>query len=159
MKLITRNDLQCVRASFEMVMGVEAGEFGERLGHDGMQVIAEDQGVPAKYRSYHPQEFIDVLLDWGYSCTMIELDPCMKHGNLLINHAAFLGQDRFFRSLLKGDGVIFGRIKGSKTGHAVAWNSSESKIYDPRGYTYQWNGDQDFEPRQFFLIQKVEAHG
>jgi len=156
MNLITTNEYQCVLASFAMVMDLEMGDLGERLGHDGKQVVAEEQGVPAKYRSYHPQEIIDVLMEWGYACTMIELDPCMSHGKVLINHAAFLGHDRFFRALLNGDGVIFGQIETSKTGHAVAWNSSESTIYDPRGYSYQWNEGQDFKPRQFFLIQKVE---
>jgi hypothetical protein len=156
MNLIRTDDYNCVLASFAMAMDVPMDELREQLGHDGKQVVAGCEPVPACYRSYHPQELIDVLMRRGYACTMVELEPLMQHGVCMLNHAAFLGRDRFFQALLNGDGVIFGQIETSRTGHAVAWNSGESTIYDPRGYTYQWNEGQDFKPRQFFLIQKVE---
>ena len=160
MKLIKSDQHQCVAAAYAMVMDKTMDELFERLGHNGLERILDDDAPPppACYRSFHPQEFVDILLDDGYACTMIELDPCLRHGNQLVNHAALLGHDRFFLSLHYGSGVLFGTV-GDKTngsGHAVAWDVETKKIFDPRGYTYQWNAEQDFHPRQFFLIQKVE---
>jgi hypothetical protein len=160
MKLIKSEQHQCVAAAFAMAMDTTMDDLFEKLGHNGLeQIIDEDAPPPpACYRSFHPQEFTDILLDEGYALTMIELDPCLKHGPLLINHAALLGHDRFFLSLHYGSGVLFGTVgdKAKGTGHAVAWDVETKKIFDPRGYTYVWNKDQDFHPRQFFLIQKVE---
>lgn len=158
MKLIKTDQYQCVAAAFAMAMGTTMEDIFEKLGHNGKEQILDDIPTPACYRSFHPQEFVDLLLLDGYSLTMIELDPCLKHGDSIVSHGALLGEDRFFLSLAYGDGVIFGTV-GAGKGHAVTWNSQEQKIYDPRGYTLRWNKDQDFQPRQFFLIQKVEEHG
>lgn len=158
MKLIKNVDYQCVAASFAMVMDITIEEVFELLGHNGLDTIVNDIPEPACYRGFHPQEFVDLMLGEGYAMTMIELDPCLKHGPHVVSHGALLGTDRFYESLAFGDGVIFGTV-GEGKGHAVAWNSKELKIYDPRGYTFPWNKDQDFHPRQFFLIQKVEKHG
>lgn len=159
MKLIKSNEFQCVVASFAMAMDTTIEELIKKLGHNGLEMILDEDAPPppACYRSFHPQEFIDVLLEDNYAVTMIELDPCLKHGSILVNHGALLGQDRFFLSLLYGNGVIFGTV-GDKTdgkGHAVAWDRKTSELFDPRGYTYKWHKDQDFYPRQFFLIQKI----
>ena len=157
MKLITNNNYQCVIASFAMVMDTTIEDLETRLGHNGLDKVI-DAPEPACYRSFHPQEFVSLLLEDGYATTMIELEPHLQHGTKLLNHAVFLGRDRFFQALLRGSGVIFGVIgDGTKgTGHAVAWCSDTHTIYDPRGYTYKWNKDQDFTPRQFFLIQKIK---
>ena len=161
MKLIECKTNQCVAASFAMVMGVDMNDLLDRLGHNGLDTVVEDVSPPACYRSFHPQEFIDLLIQDGYAATMIELDPHLRHGPKTVNHAFFLGHNRFFQALLRGDGVIFGALKqadvGYQIGHAVAWDATRSLIYDPRGYTYPWTEGQDFQPRQFFLIQKVEA--
>jgi len=156
MELITTTKNQCVLASFAMVMQTTMDHLGGRLGHDGLDRVLDDTAEPHCFRSFHPQEFIDLLMKDGFAVTMVELYPCLNHGGQLVNHAEFLGEDRFFQSLLYGDGVIFGTTKSM--GHAVAWNREEARIYDPRGYKYEWNKEQDFVPRQFFLIQKVEEH-
>lgn len=155
-QLIKSDNNQCVLASFAMVMNTTMENLEKRLGHNGLERVLDEAPEPSCFRSFHPQEFIDLLLDDGYAATMIELNPCLQHGSQLVNHAAFIGQDRFFQALLRGDGVIFGRLETSKTGHAVAWDAATATIHDPRGYSYRWNKDQDFNPRQFFLIQKVE---
>lgn len=159
MNLLTSEKHQCVAAAFAMAMGCTMEQVFERLGHNGLDTIVEDMKEPNCYRSFHPQEFIDLLLDDGYACTMIELDPCLRHGDQVVNHAHLLGHDRFFLSMHYGPGVIFGTVGDKKNGigHAVAWDAETAKIYDPRGYTYSWHKDQDFYPRQFFLIQKVEV--
>lgn len=163
MTLIKCEKPQCVSASFAMVMRISFDEMIERLGHDGMERILDDKAPPEPYcfRSHHPQEFIDVLLSEGYSATMIEMNPMLMHADQLVDHTPLLGTDRFYLSLPYGDGVMFGVIKrGGKTSpHAVAWNHAEGKIYDPRGYVWQFNKDQDFHPLQFFLVQKVSDDG
>lgn len=159
MKLIKNVDYQCVAASFAMVMDITIEEVFELVGHNGLDKILDGIPVPACYRGFHPQEFVDLMLDEGYSLTMIELDPCMTHGSQIVSHGALLGEDRFYLSLAHGDGVIFGSVEPGNRGHAVAWNAEEQKIYDPRGYTLRWNKDQDFHPKQFFLVQKVAKHG
>jgi hypothetical protein len=157
MKLITSKNSQCVVAAFAMAMDTTVEALIEKLGHDGLEQIIDKDAPkpPACYRSFHPQEFVDILLSEGYACTMVELDPCLKHGHLLVSHGALLGTDRFFLSLMYGDGVLFGTIK-EKAAHAVAWDHTTQKIFDPRGFTFRWNKDQDFHPKQFFLIQKVD---
>lgn len=160
MRLIPCTTNQCVAASFAMVMDTDLETICKRLGHKGLEKVVDDVPPPACYRSFHPQEFVDLLLEDGYAATMIELDPQLRHGHQTVNHSYFLGHDRFFQSFLRGDGVIFGALEsedGQPRGHAVAWNSERNLIFDPRGYTYPWTEGQDFVPRQFFLIQKVEA--
>ena len=153
MKLIKSDNRQCVLAAFAMLMDTTMDELKERLGHDGKDVVLENQPEPFCFRSFHPQEFIDLLYEDGYSCSMIELNPMLNHGNQFLNHASFIGQTRFFEWLLRGDGVLFGEVGG--IGHAVAWNSNNFTIYDPRGYKYRWNSGQDFKPRQFFIVQRI----
>ncbi len=151
MNLLTVNTQQCVPAAFAMVMDWTLEETLGYLGHDGLQVILENEPEPTCFRSFHPQEFVDLLLEDGYNVTMVELHPHLKHGTKLVNHASFLGEDRFFKTLLYGNGVIFGAVNG--IGHAVAWDSKTHKIYDPRGHIYGWENCRDFKPRQFFLIR------
>jgi hypothetical protein len=155
--MIESKTQQCVPAAFAMVMGTTMEALIERLGHDGKEVVVRDIPEPACFRSFHPQEFVDLLADDGYACTMYELNPCLQHGGSIINHAYYLGRDRFFEAMLRGDGVIFGRVNDSSVGHAVAWDSATNTIYDPRGYTYQWTDKPDFRPLQFFLVQKVQS--
>lgn len=156
MKLITTDNWQCVAASFAMVMDTTVEDLIERTGHDGKALILDDTPPPEGWRSWHPEEFVDLLLESGYAATMVSLQPAMIHGRKLINHAAFLGQDRFFKTLLYGSGVIFGQIGEKGRGHAVAWNRDELRIYDPAGRVYAWEEAGEFLPRQFYLIQKVD---
>lgn len=156
MRTIKAEQHQCVLASFAMVMDTTMEDLAERLGHNGLERILDDNAPPEPYcfRSHHPQEFVDILLDDGFSLTMVELNPMLMHADQLVDHTPLLGTDRFFLNLVYGDGVLFGTLdKGAP--HAVAWCAEERKIYDPRGYTWQFNKDQDFHPLQFFLVQKV----
>lgn len=157
MKLIESNANHCVPASFAMVLGVSMEDLFKALGHDGLDVILKDEEEPYCFRSFHPQEFVDYCLNLHYSMTMIELHPKMIHGKHVVDHSEFLGEDRFFRHMLIGNGVIFGAVpKGDDVvGHAVAWNRREKLIYDPRGRKYGWEEGMDFHPRQFFLIEEV----
>lgn len=158
MKLITTHTQQCVLASFAMALDTTMEDLEKQVGHNGLEVILTDLKRPYCYRSFHPQEFVDICLHTGYALTMIELHPAMRHGDSVVDHSDYIGKDRFFKALLLGDGVIFGHVEkyGDVIGHAVAWNASEKRIYDPRGYMYEWTEGQDFYPRQFFLLQKVE---
>lgn len=157
MKIIESKTQQCVPAAFAMVMEVPMDELIRRLGHDGRDIILQDQPEPACRRSFHPQEFVDILAQDNFACTMYELNPCLQHGGSVINHAYYIGRDRFFQAMIRGNGVIFGRVGGSNVGHAVAWDAATETIYDPRGYTYQWTDKPDFKPLQFFLVQKVQS--
>ena len=160
MKLITTDNYECVVASFAMVMDTTVQLLIERVGHNGKDEVAEGVTPPECWRSWHPEEFVDLLLADGFAVTMISLNPMMIHGPVLINHAAYMGRDRFFSSLLYGDGVIFGQAGANGRGHAVAWNREELKIYDPRGRIYSWDDTDDgqvgdFKPLQFYLLQRV----
>lgn len=156
MKMVTSDKYQCVAASFAMVFGIDLPKMLEYLGHDGLGNIATNEPHPNNQRSFHPQEFVDLCLNWDYGMTMIELYPLMKHGSTLINHAEFLGEARFFKSLLHGSGVLFGKTIDSETGHAVAWDENTYQIYDPRGRIYKMDDalENDFTPLQFFLLTK-----
>ena len=153
MNLITTNTHQCIPAAFAMVMDWTLEETIGYLGHDGLDKVFENMPEPICFRSFHPQEFVDILLEDGYNATMIELNPHLKYGDKLIDHTDFLGEERFYKSLLYGNGIIFGEVNG--IGHAVAWNSQEHAIYDPRGHVFGLDQfDQyQFKPRQFFLIR------
>lgn len=153
MNLIRSINHQCVLASFAMVMNVSTDNLLQHLGHDGLERVL-DTSPPNCFRSFHPQEFVDILLSQGYACTMVELNPHLKNGTKIVDHSHYLGHNRFYKSLRYGSGVIFGSLNG--IGHAVAWNQPEAKIYDPRGYIYFIHDREDFKPLQFFLIQKVE---
>jgi hypothetical protein len=155
MKLISTNNYECVVASFAMVMDTTIEDLIERVGHNGKGVVAEGVSAPECWRSWHPEEFIDLLLADGFAMTLTTMNPMMIHGPKLINHAAFMGQDRFFSALLYGDGVIFGQAGANGRGHAVAWNRDELKIYDPRGRTYSWDNVEEFKPLQFYLLQRA----
>lgn len=155
MKLIKSDTNQCVLNSFAMVLRTDPETLIQRLGHDGLGKIVE-QPVPACFRSFHPEEFADLLVQNGMSMTMFSLQPMMAHGDHLVDHSLFMGKGRFEQALGYGDGVLFGVIDGSRP-HAVAWNYIEEQVYDPRGYTWKLNKDQDLALRQFFLIQKVQT--
>lgn len=155
MKFIETDNYGCVVASFAMVMDTTIKRLIERVGHDGKNVVAEGVTPPECWRSWHPEEFIDLLLADGFAMTLITMNPMMIHGPQLINHAKFMGQDRFFSALMYGDGVIFGQAGVNGRGHAVAWNREELKIYDPRGRIYPWDEANDFKPLQFYLIQRA----
>jgi len=153
MKLIKAESPQCVVASFAMVLNETMESLIEQLGHNGMERILDENAPPEPYcfRSFHPQEFVDILLLKGYSMTMVERHPALMHGNMIIDHTPLLGEERFFEAFLFGDGVVFGTT--AKMPHAVAWCKEERQFYDPRGYKWAWNKDQDFNPLQFFLIE------
>lgn len=156
MKHIVTNNHECVVASFAMVMDTNIENLIERVGHNGKAVVAEGVSPPECWRSWHPEEFIDMLIADGFAMTLVTMNPMMIHGPQLINHAKFMGQDRFFKSLMYGDGVIFGQAGENGRGHAVAWSRSALRVYDPRGKIYSWKDANDFKPLQFYLIQRVQ---
>ena len=155
MKLITTDTWDCVCAAFAMVMDTTVFELKERLCHSGKELVTEDVPPPEGWRSYHPEEFVDILLQAGYSATMTSMSPMMIHGPKLINHAAFMGQERFFTNLLYGNGVVFGQLGKNGRGHAMAWDRETMKLYDPRGRIISWDEAGDFKPLQFFLIRRM----
>lgn len=157
MKLIATETMDCVCASFAMVMGCSVDTLKGRLGHSGKALVTEDVPPPEGWRSYHPEEFVDILLQAGYSATMTSIAPMMIHGPKLINHAAFMGRDRFFNNLLYGDGVVFGQLGDNGRGHAMAWDREKMKLYDPArgGRIISWEEAGDFKPLQFYLIRRM----
>ena len=158
MKLIKPDKPQCVLASFAMALDDTMENLIEELGHNGMEQIIDKDAPPPPhcYRSFHPQEFVDICLERNLSLVMIERHPALKHGHLVVDHTPLLGEERFFAAFAKGSGVVFGVIGDQKDRpHAVAWCREETTFYDPRGYTWEWNKEQDFHPLQFFLIQKA----
>ena len=139
-----------------MVMGVSMEELIERLGHDGKEIILEEVTLPNGYRAFHPEEFVDLLLEDGFTATMVTANPTMSHGPMVVDHSQFLGYKRFFDTMKLGSGVIFGVRPSSGLGHAVAWNNETQLIYDPRGKVYDWDSSYDYTPLQFYLIQEAK---
>ena len=154
MKLITTNDNKCVVAAFAMVMGTTVADLILRTGNSGDDRIVDDVEPPECLRSWHPEEFVDLLLVDGYATVMISFNPSMTHGSEVVNHTQFMGTMRFFKALKLGDGVIFCEQLGGR-GHAVAWNCEEEQVYDPKGRVYELK-DREFNIRQFYLIKKVQ---
>lgn len=152
MKLIESNSSQCVLASFAMVMGTTMDDLIQKLGHDGLARIA-NQPEPFCFRSFHPEEFADLLVSKGGSMTMFSLRPTMQHGDEIVDHSLAMGTARFYESLNLGNGVLFG-VLDKGVSHAVAWNHKEEKVYDPRGYTWRLSKTQDMSLRHFFLVQR-----
>ena len=161
MRLITSHHHQCIAAAFAMVFGYTLDEILKVLGHNGLQRICEDE-IPYCYRGFHPTEFVSHCLTKGLSLTMIEKYPSMMHGDTLVDHTMFLGTNRFYRAFDFASGVVLGSLDsgGKLLGHAVAWDVETRNVFDPRGVIYPLSHLHalGFEPRQFFLIQRVCSH-
>ena len=154
MKLITTNNNQCVVAAFAMAMNTTIADLILRTGNSGNYRILDNVEPPECNRSWHPEEFVDLLLADGYATTMISFNPSMIHGSEVVNHTRYMGTMRFFGALRRGNGVIFCEQLGGR-GHAVAWNCEEEQVYDPKGRVYELK-DREFNIRQFYLIKKVQ---
>ncbi len=161
MKLVTSNNNQCIAASFAMVLGCTLEEMLKVLGHNGLQRICDEE-IPYCYRGFHPAEFVTCCLTRGLSMTMIEKCPVMQHGATLVDHTPLLGANRFYDSFEVDSGVVLGSLdlSGRLVGHAVAWDVSTRKIYDPRGAIFDLSdlSAHGLNPLQFFLIQRVCSH-
>lgn len=142
---------QCVLMSFAMVMDEDPQTLIKELGHDGLSVVAYEEPAPNCLRSFHPQEFVDLLQARGFACTMFDAEPKMMHGRTLVDHTKFLGPTRFQESLRLGQGVIFGILKETMP-HAVAWDGKV--VFDPRGYHWSFPNS-EFKPLFFFLVQRI----
>jgi len=165
MKIQTNpNGWSCLPTAFAMVAGISVTEFIKAVGHDGG---AEPYELPGVKAGFHEQECIEVILSLGYSCTPIEFIPRISARldgtdvrSILFGAEPRDNWRRFVRHLTQGPGVITGYYCGKPPvrGHAVAWDSKDGKVYDPRGgrrYSLESVRDYSFIPRCFWKVQKV----
>jgi len=131
----------CIVVAFAIACEISVDEFLQRL---------KQRGGPVK-GTYHTQQCLDVVWDLGYATMWIESDP------LLIPNEGYQGEParilypegnriRFMNYLRSLKGVLGGMRP--KMGHAVAWDGV--KIYDPRGYVYDYH-DATSKPHEFYV--------
>lgn len=138
-----------------MVVGEDAAEFMERLGHDGGEIIFPHLSEPQCRRGHHIQEIIYWLWTHGHKVTPIQLipmigDPSGKERPVPIEYVTYVDDNvgvttgppiaihdpfeenyrRFQNTINRHIGVIEGVTPGGKR-HAVAF--SRGRIYDPDG--------------------------
>lgn len=159
MKLqLNPNAWSCLPVSFAMVLDVSVEEIIKQIGHDG----SEKPYPNSEWRAgFHIQECIDVVFSMGYSVTMIEANP------QLIPSLTWSGtprvvqmpgwksnEERLQDYLHYFDGVRCGYLKSTKVGHAVAWESLNKRVYDPRGKIYEKHEDCGLITTHFLIVQR-----
>jgi len=159
MRMIKTNNNQCVAASLAMVLGYSLDTTLELLGHDGLEIINPHMEPPNCYRSFHPQELVDVCDKQGHALVMVDLLCYMNHGGHIISHLEDQVETRKQYYLSRYDSIIYGTLyNDSKKGHAVAWNYQQQLVYDPRGYTYLLTDKSDFQARQIFTLHRKQVN-
>ncbi len=134
MELIKQTGPHCLPCALAMFLGKTFEEMIKELGHDGTEVAWPEAVGFHKYRGYHPQEIIDYFYSMGYSMTIIEAMPAIGTKGSMLQDLWYLttkqAEDRMQKYFDQYCGIIL-----SDT-HAVAWNTYNRRVYDPRGHIY-----------------------
>lgn len=157
MEQVTSRSYHCLPACFAMVLGCSLKEMLNKLGHDGLKIVANEP-VPNCFQGFHPQEFIKILLDNGLTFASISKNPMLMHGATVVDHSTLLNTnpaEEFYSYLDYGDCVLLG-FNERGIGHAVVWDSEKQIIRDPRGRTYPKSDlEKHIDPKFIFVITKV----
>lgn len=146
MNLLKQDKPQCLLYAFAMVVDRTPEDLIHIIGHDGLEVLWPEASGDSKYRGFHHQEIVDSLVIMGWNVMMVEALPNLGYkGKMKIIYTESELQGRMNTYLQAFDGVL------TSDTHAVAWDHSEQKCYDPNGYTY---GIDNFSVREFFIVTR-----
>lgn len=164
------NYWSCLPTAFAMVVDKPVTWFIGQIGHPGAEEPYEEKGLKA---GFHEQECIEVMQKLGFACTPIEIVPTISpYPDKRDAKPIFFGLGesdnwaRLLRHLEETRGVLTGVYRkpskpGKTSGHAVAWDYRERKIYDPMGggriYDLTNSYNYGFVPRCFWKVQKVSS--
>ena len=134
MILLTQpNSWSCSLAAAAMVTDISIEELTTLIGHDGSAIVNPDLPSPANRKGFHNQEIIDAVLRLGFAVTPIHPHPIQTvYG--YDEYVLPFDEQRFHNHLKCCDGMLCGKAR--KYWHAVAWDHSSGKIYDPQGRIY-----------------------
>ena len=138
----------CMTAAAALVLDVDEWDIHVNIGHNGGEVIRPSYADVRRYRGFHTQELIDVLLR-HYKRSSALIDP---HPRLMIAgrepeliFSDLVAQQRWERYLEDYNGVLFGQFPNKRCDHALAvidgvgTNPDNGEVVDisyflPKGY-------------------------
>jgi hypothetical protein len=111
----------CLPTAFAMVVGCPVQEVIYYLGHD-------DE------RGFHPQELVEWALTKGWAFVEISVDiGFLEEPNL---NMSFVKRKPLMEYLDNYDAVLTGETLKERKPHAVAWDMSTKRIFDPNFSCY-----------------------
>jgi len=155
---INPNEWSCLPTAFANLIDMPIGEFINDIGHDGSELPFDPPFTHVR-RGFHVQECIEVLDQYGYSATRIEVRPMLAAHEAGMPIEVDMGEcpvTRLRRHMDFSHGVIIGRLLLNTPikGHAVSW--MRGKCYDPRGAGLVWRPEdllyKYLDPWEFYMI-------
>lgn len=149
MNLIKQTNINCMAASFAMILGISLEQMEKDIGHDGSVMLWPE--CPEKRVGHHIQELMDVTIQ-KYHRPVSIIDALPHIGRHGINRTIPLFEPdkanaRLMHYLNWYHGVVVGLV--GPLPHAVAWNVNEMRAYDPSGFI---RDDLSFMNIEQFLI-------
>ena len=123
----------CLTASTAWMMGLDEASVLKALGHDGSEIVLEDQPGPTGRAGHHIQEIIHFILCQGGSLTPYEYLPRSETG--VTERVVFEAgktqprEYRFIYSLLTEKGLVTCSKFSDPTMHYMAFD--EGYLFDP----------------------------
>jgi hypothetical protein len=145
---ISPNRWSCLPTSFAMAYELPLEEVIQHIGHDGSEIIHPGLAESYKRRGFHPQELIEVGIDYGFHVTMIEPLPILTtvYGKQILIRGMNEAKIKMGKLFRKFNGVLTGKTMEGRP-HAVCWK--DQRILDPNGQTY---GIDRFQVQFFFMV-------
>lgn len=144
MRLQVQLKPQCLAFAFAMALDIEVRTLIKLVGHNGLHVIWPSSPPPRCFRGFHHQEMIDAAMKLGHSVVMIEAYPALGNGGeakCVYTHQQMRNRMRHY--LDRYTGVL------TTSTHAVAWDHTTQRCYDPNGRIYELG---ELEIREYFII-------
>jgi len=135
------NRWSCMPCSFATATGIPVQRIIDAVGHDGSSIIFPDLEEPLCRRGFLGGEIVTAMLELGYIVATYEYTPfgiVTPQHHFSVNYEG----DRleFFKRICQdSDGVLAGTTKSTRVKHAVAYEGSSHKIYDPLGFIYPFD--------------------
>src|SRR5581483_3018987 len=153
---IQPNNWSCLPTAFAMLLDVKVESLIQKLGHDGSSIWFPNRPEPQCRRSFHPQEFVDLLFDKGYDIITIEANPKVHPDNPLVARQIFeICENRIKKYMEFNDCVLSGKTHSMRR-HAVVWCEKEQLIYDPNGRVGPYDGK--FAIEHLFIVRKLSTN-
>ena len=152
------NNWSCLPTAFANIIEIPVGSFIASIGHDG-SAQPFDHPFAEVRQGFHVQECIEVLDQYGYSATRIDLRPMLQAheaGNPIKVNMLEGAEARLARHMASSEGVIIGNLIHNQPikGHAISW--VRGMCYDPRGGGLTWTAQgllyKFLDPWEFYKI-------
>ena len=131
MTLLTQpNRWSCIPTAVAMLLNLDLKVVLESVGHDGSLVKWKSRSKDRV--GFQIEEFSTLALQYGYALVSFPVGiiycPTGEDDEHKVDLSYYMKA-----AMCQYDGIILGSYPNSKAKHAVAWNASEVKIYDPAG--------------------------